>query len=291
MARKKPLDYQPKRWEKERLKLEKHLKTMGGVSASEHNLLSIIRRGKQSIFQWENPYAQRRAEIRKKAEDTWTPLERSIVEKAGRIISCDNIYITYICFEGHYQNLAEKKYLLDTSDQACLELVSISGAAGVTAELFRREGAVCGNERPNFEYALMKLIACGNPIPACAAAEPLVRLYRGEPADLAPWAESQEPGHYQNCLRAILSRDEAALNDALEARIRERRKHLYPTFIDICAAACVKIGAQYGLRCGLEAVELPRMFLEAENRPMSLPPFYDEVTALLRERAEGGREM
>lgn len=137
----------------------------------------------------------------------------------------------------------------------------------------------------------MKLIACGNPIPACAAAEPLVRLYRGEPADLAPWAESQEPGHYQNCLRAILSRDEAALNDALEARIRERRKHLYPTFTDICAAACVKIGARYGLRCGLEAVELPRMFLEAENRPMSLPPFYDEVTALLRERAEGGREM
>ena len=53
-----------------------------------------------------------------------------------------------------------------------------------------------------------------------AAEEPLVRLYRGEPADLAPWAESQEPEHYQNCLRAISSRDEAALNDALEARFR-----------------------------------------------------------------------
>lgn len=126
MARKKPLDYQPKRWEKERLKLEKHLKTMGGVSASEHNLLSIIRRGKQSVFQWENPYAQRRAEIRKKAEDTWTPLERSIVEKAGRIMSCDNIYITYICFEGHYQNLAEKKissgYLRSGMPGACEHL-------------------------------------------------------------------------------------------------------------------------------------------------------------------------
>lgn len=123
-----------------------------------------------------------------------------------------------------------------------------------------------------------------------AAEEPLVRLYRGEPADLAPWAESQEPEHYQNCLRAILSRDEAALNNALEARIRERRKHLSPTFIDICGAACVKIGARYGLRCRLEVIEFPRMFLEAEDRPMSLPPFYDEFTALLRERAEDRRE-
>nr|WP_326172511.1 hypothetical protein [uncultured Oscillibacter sp.] len=181
MARKKPPDYQPKRWEKKRLRLEKHLKTMGGVSASEHNLLCIIRDGQRSVFQWENPYAQRRGGA------------------AGP---------------------------------------AVPGRAGGPGPLGGVPGAGALPELPAGDFK-----------PGRSGAE-------------------RRPG----------------------GPIQERRKHLSPTFIDICGAACVKIGARYGLRCRLEVIEFPRMFLEAEDRPMSLPPFYDEFTALLRERAEDRRE-
>ena len=90
-----------------------------------------------------------------------------------------------------------------------------------------------------------------------AAEEPLVRLYRGEPADLAPWAESQEPEHYQNCLRAISSRDEAALNDALEARFRSAGNTSPPRSSIYAARPASKSGPDMGSAAGWRLLNSP----------------------------------
>lgn len=292
MAKKKILDYKSPKWDKELKEYQKVLKSLGGESAMLNRLELEIKRKEGKILQWENPYAKVLKSLNGKDPSLYNEVQRSIKEKAEKIVTCDQLLMTYIYLQGKLKSAAQRIYLVNQEDQRCLDYTYLSGMAGIVAEMLDRQGANCA-EKQYFEFALLTLIAVGAPLPDCARDSLFasVQLYYGNRETAVSLLEQEGPGYHKDILLAIIEKDEDEFNASLEESIKSYRKEPaglgYTTFLDLVSIAFIKIAAAFGINSTVDVIEIPKMFLAAKyqvDMEKIKLPFFPEVTALLKER-------
>ena len=267
------LAYQSSKWEKELRNKEKVWKQLNGQMAAQNNLTALIKRN-----------------------ETKDSSQRDYCQ----IYS--NIHLKY-------QIIAGNLYLRGQQDTHCLDYCYLSGMSGVFSHLFdtlemqsRRDTTEQQNAIKDFAFSLLQLYAVNQPIPPCVQKMDhlYVKLLMGDfervnslLLETGTEFDSENPHKLwvgvteRTIIQSLIDKDEAALQKAITARIREYRKWPvgYSTFIDVYSIAMIKLAYRHGMHCEIDVIEIPKFFFDEEvcsidNTEIKIPFFDDALEQL-----------
>lgn len=270
----KDLDYQSSKWEKEKQKDIKRYRQLKGGNPILKNMELILSYEKNK---------------------SWEDIN---------YVQC------YTSLHLKYRILAERAYLQDNSDSQAIYYTYLSGLAGILSYLIDSINPTINRDKTDqenllyaFSYSIVQFFAIQNNIPQCLGRieHPYTQLFLGyyeKAVELLPYTSSTyDPTKPYTILmgdesratvQAMAYKDENALNDLLIQHVKTYRKQPidYSTFIDAYSTAYIKLAQQNGLKCGLDIIEIPKIFFDKDSCKISIEkaqlPFFNEAIKYLK---------